>query len=1010
MATLLHESEIGWAHSHDTHYPGTAARELAAALEKLIEGEVRFDEGSRALYATDASNYRQVPIGVVVPKTVEDVIATVEQCRRFGAPILARGGGTSLAGQCCNVAVVLDFTKHLNRIVDLDPQAKTARVQPGIVLDRLREAAECHHLTFGPDPATHNHNTLGGMIGNNSCGTHSVMAGKTEDNILSLDILTYDGARMIVGETPEDEYQRIINGGGGKAQIYTNLRRIADKYGDEIRRRYPDILRRVSGYNLPELLPEHGFHVARALVGTECTCAMTLEATVKLVWSPPGRTLVVLGYPDIYQAGDHVPEILPFKPIACEAIDGLLVENMKIKGLHPRDLKLLPDGQGWLLVEFGGEDRRDSDDQARRLMDSLKKHSNAPSMKLFDDPGEEHLVWEIRESGLGATAWVPGEHVTWEGWEDSAVPPDKLGGYLRELCTLYEKHGYEGALYGHFGQGCVHTRITFDLVTAEGIANYRSFMDDATSLVVKYGGSLSGEHGDGQSKAEFLPKMFGDRICEAFREFKTVWDPEGRMNPGKIVNPYPITENLRLGTAFAPEEPATHFHFTNDKGSFTHAAMRCVGIGECRRQEKSTMCPSYRATMEEKHSTRGRAHLLFEMMHGGVIRDGWKSEAVFDALDLCLSCKGCKGDCPVNVDMATYKAEFLSHYYENRLRPRYAYAMGWIHRWARLASIAPRAANALARMPGAKLLGGIAPAREMPRFAPVTFRDWFRKRGVRNQGKPEVILWADTFNNYFHPEIAAAATEVLEGAGFRVVVPRAPLCCGRPLFDYGFLDQANELLADTLGYLKPSIEAGTPMVGLEPSCLAVFRDEMLDLRPHDEDAKRLHGQVFTLAEFLMRNDYQAPRLEQDFVVHGHCHQKAIIGLDAEKKLFKAMGAKAEIADDGCCGMAGSFGFEEHKYGVSMQVYEHQLGPHLRSLPPERLVLADGFSCRTQIEQASGRRPLHLAQLLRVAADGDQTDIDGLMPKRSDRARHAALLAGGIAFGFGALYSARRLMK
>jgi len=941
---------------------------------------------------------------------VDDVIATVAQCRRFGAPLLARGGGTSLAGQCCNVAVVLDFTKHLNRIIDLDPQAKTARVQPGIVLDRLREAAERHHLTFGPDPATHNHNTLGGMIGNNSCGTHTVMACKTEENVIALDILTYDGLRVSVGETPDDEYQRIVNGGGRRGEIYAGLKRIADKYGDEIRRRYPDIPRRVSGYNLPELLPEHGFQVARALVGTESTCAVTLEATVNLVWSPPGRTLVVMGYPDIYQAGDHVTDILPFKPIACEAIDALLVENMKIKGLHPRDLKLLPDGRGWLLVEFGGEDRKDSDEQARRCMESLKKHSDAPSMKLYDDPGEEHLVWDIRESGLGATAWVPGEPVTWEGGEDSAVAPDKLCGYLRELCTLYGKHGYEGALYGHFGQGCVHTRITFDLVTAEGIANYRSFMDDASSLVVKYGGSLSGEHGDGQSKAEFLPKMFGAEICEAFREFKSVWDPEGRMNPGKIVDPYPVTENLRLGTTFAPAEPPTHFHFTNDKNSFTHAAMRCVGIGECRRQEKGTMCPSYRATMEEKHSTRGRAHLLFEMMHGGVIRDGWKSEAVFDALDLCLSCKGCKGDCPVNVDMATYKAEFLSHYYENRLRPRYAYAMGWIHRWARLASIAPRVANAMARMPGAKTLGGISPEREMPRFAPVTFRDWFRKRGVRNPGKPEVILWADTFNNYFHPEVAAAATDVLEDAGFRVVVPRASLCCGRPLYDYGFLDQANELLGDTLQYLKPSIEAGTPVVGLEPSCLAVFRDEMLGLRPHDEDAKRLHGQVFTLAEFLTQHDFQAPRLEQDLVVHGHCHQKAIIGMEAEKKLFEAMGAKAEIADDGCCGMAGSFGFEEQKYDISMQIYEHQLGPHLRNLPRERLVLADGFSCRTQIEQATGRRPLHLAQLLRVAGRGDTTEIDGLRPGNSAWMRNGALLAGGIALGFGALYTGRKLMR
>jgi FAD/FMN-containing dehydrogenase/Fe-S oxidoreductase len=1005
MATLLHESQITWARPHDVGYPHEEARALEKNIKARIEGEVRFDQGSRALYATDASNYRQVPIGVVVPKTTEDVLATVEQCRRYGAPLLARGGGTSLAGQCCNVAVVLDFTKHLNKLVDLDPQRKTARVQPGIVLDWLRKEAERHHLTFGPDPATHNHNTLGGMIGNNSCGTHSVMAGKTEENVIVLDVLTYDGLCLRVGATTEDEYQRISREGGRRAEIYTGLRRIAEQHSEEIRRRFPNIPRRVSGYNLPELLPENGFHVARALVGTECTCAVTLEATVKLVWSPPGRTLVVLGYPDIYQAGDHVPGILEFRPIACEAIDALLVENMRIKGLHPRDLKLLPDGRGWLLVEFGGEDRKDSDDQARRLMDSLKKHGNTPAMKLYDDADEERLVWEIRESGLGATAWVPGEHVTWEGWEDSAVAPDKVGPYLRDLCRLYEKHGYQGALYGHFGQGCIHTRITFDLLTAAGIANYRSFMDAATSLVVKYGGSLSGEHGDGQSKAEFLPKMFGAEVCEAFREFKSIWDPQGKMNPGKIVDPYPITENLRLGTAFAPKEPATHFHFTNDEGSFTHAALRCVGIGECRRQEKGTMCPSYRATMEEKHSTRGRGHLLFEMMRGEVIRDGWKSEEVFDALDLCLSCKGCKGDCPVNVDMATYKAEFLSHYYEGRLRPRSAYAMGWIHRWARLAAHAPSFANAAAQMPGAKWLAGIAPEREMPRFAPITFKEWFRRRGTRNVGKPEVILWADTFNNYFHPGVAAAATEVLEDAGFRVLVPRPALCCGRPLYDYGFLDEADKLIGDILRGLKRWIEAGTPVVGLEPSCLAVFRDEMLDLRPHDHDARRLHSQVFSLAEFLTRQGYQPPTLHREVVVHGHCHQKAIIGLGAEKKLFEAMKAEPEILDDGCCGMAGSFGFEEQKYDVSRKVYEHALGPRLRGLPSQKLVVADGFSCKTQIEQASGRRPLHLAELLRMAKTGDGRveGLDGSSWKRS-----TALLLAGASIALGAWYLKRRM--
>ena len=1017
MATLLHESQIAWAQPRSTEYPSTEAMALEGELRKRIDGEVRFDEGSRALYATDGSNYRQVPIGVVVPRTIEDVLITVEQCRRFGAPLLARGGGTSLAGQCCNVAVVLDFTKYLNKLIDLDPQAKTARVQPGIVLDWLRKEAERHQLTFGPDPSTHNHNTLGGMIGNNSCGTHSVMAGKTEENVIELDILTYGGLRMRVGATSEDEYQRIVSGGDRRGEIYAGLKKIAERYGDEIRRRFPNIPRRVSGYNLPDLLPENGFNVARALVGTECTCAVTLEATVRLVWSPPGRSLVVLGYPDIYQAGDHVPEILEFKPIACEAVDALLVENMKIKGLHPRDLKLLPDGRGWLLVEFGGEDRKDSDNQARRLMDSLKKHGNAPDMKLYDDSEEEHVVWEIRESGLGATAWVPGEHVTWEGWEDSAVPPDKVGPYLRELCELYNRHGYVGALYGHFGQGCIHTRITFDLLTAEGIANYRSFTEDATSLVVKFGGSLSGEHGDGQSKAEFLPKMYGAEICKAFREFKSVWDPHGKLNPGKIVDLYPITTNLRLGTTFAPKELSTHFDFINDKGSFTHAAMRCVGIGECRRQEKGTMCPSYRATMEEKHSTRGRAHLLFEMLHGDVICDGWKSKEVFDALDLCLSCKGCKGDCPVNVDMATYKAEFLSHYYENRLRPRHAYAMGWIHRWARLAAHAPGIANAMVQLPGAKRVAGIASERDLPKFAATTFKEWFRRRGSRNKGRPEVILWADTFNNYFHPEVAVAATEVLEGAGFRVVVPRAHLCCGRPLYDYGFLDQADGLLGDVLDHLRPSIEAGTPVVGLEPSCLAVFRDEMLVLRPYDQNAKRLHGQVFTLAEFLIRQDYKPPILNRDIVVHGHCHQKAIISLDAEKKLFEAMGTKAEILDDGCCGMAGSFGFEQHKYDLSMQVYEHKLGPHLRGMPLQRLLVADGFSCKTQIEQATGRRPLHLAQLLQLARHGDEA-VDhrrgGLEGQdaagNSKLIRNGALLLGGLSIALGGWHLARRVFR
>ncbi len=472
--------------------------EITNLLTDRLQGEVRFDAGSRALYATDSSNYRQTPIGVVIPKSVEDVIQTVAVAREYGLPVLARGGGTSLAGQCCNVALVMDMSKYLHHILQLDPQRKIARVQPGTVLDDLRTEAEKHHLTFGPDPATHSHNTLGGMIGNNSCGVHSVMAGKTDENIEELDILTYDGLHMRVGKTSEEDLKRIIQLGGRKGEIYAKLKALRDRYAHLIREKYPDIPRRVSGFNLPYLLPENGFHVARALVGSESTCVTVLEATVKLVDSPPGRTLLVLGYPDVYAAGDHVPEIMSFHPIGLEGIDDRLVNFMKKEKKHDKDLHLLPEGNGWLLVEFGGQDKQESDDKARQLIDALKQQDHPPSTKLYDDREEEERVWVIRESGLGATAMIPHEPLTWPGWEDSAVPPERVGNYLRDLRKLLDKFGYSCSLYGHFGQGCIHTRIDFDLVTPAGIQKYREFVDQAADLVVSYGGSLSGEHGDGQ--------------------------------------------------------------------------------------------------------------------------------------------------------------------------------------------------------------------------------------------------------------------------------------------------------------------------------------------------------------------------------------------------------------------------------------------------------------------------------------------------------------------------------
>ncbi|HEY0846448.1 MAG TPA: FAD-binding and (Fe-S)-binding domain-containing protein [Noviherbaspirillum sp.] len=943
-------------------------RKLEEELKAQIAGEVRFDDGSRALYATDASNYRQVPIGVVVPRSTEDVVETVRICHRYGAPVLARGGGTSLCGQCCNVAVVMDFSKYLNRIISIDAENKTARVQPGVVLDDLRHAAEAHGLTFAPDPATHNHNTLGGMIGNNSCGPHSVMGGTTVENVIELDVLTYDGLRMRVGATTD---QQISEQKGRRRDIYEFLKRLRDTYADDIRQRYPEIPRRVSGYNLNALLPENGFNVAQALVGSEGTCVTVLEATVRLIDNPRCRVLLVLGYKDVFATGDHVPDVMDAGPIAVEGVDDRLVHDMDAINLHPDNVRLLPEGGGWLLVEFGGDSIDDAKAQAQRLMDRLRRGDDPPSMRLFDDPAMQHKIWKVRESGLGATAHVPNKEITWEGWEDSAVPPERLGEYLRKLRALFDKYDYDGDLYGHFGQGCVHTRINFDLETAAGIRKYREFIHEAAHLVVSMGGSISGEHGDGQSKAELLPIMFGERLMQAFREFKGIWDPHWRMNPGKVVGAHRADENLRLGTDYDPPEARVHFHYPGDRGDFARAMLRCVGVGECRKHS-GVMCPSYMATGEEMHATRGRARLLFEMLRGEVVKDGWKDESVRESLDLCLSCKGCKGECPVKVDMATYKAEFMSHYYAGRLRPLNAYAFGMIDRWAALASRMPRVANFFTQKAPfatlAKRLAHIAPQRRITPVASESFSDWFVRRPPSSVQGDEVILWPDTFNNYFHPDVAKAAVDVLEDAGFKVQIPAVHLCCGRPLYEFGMIERARAYLKRILDVLEAPIHAGTPIVGLEPACVSVFRDELPNLFPHSEQARRLRDQVFLLSEFLERSGYRPPRLDRAAVVHAHCHHQALLKTDAERAVLRKMGLDFELLDSGCCGMAGSFGFEKEKYDVSMRCAERVLLPAVRSAAPGTLVIADGFSCREQIAQSSGVEAIHLSQALRMALE------------------------------------------
>jgi FAD/FMN-containing dehydrogenase/Fe-S oxidoreductase len=954
---------------------------LEEELKKTIAGEVRFDEGSRALYSTDGSNYRQIPLGVVIPKNEKDIINTISICRKYGSPILSRGGGTSLAGQTCNVAVVMDMSKYYNRVLHIDVEKERVRVQPGIVLDHMKAETKKKGLTFGPDPSTHNHCAIGGMLGNNSCGTHSVMSAfygygaRMSDNTERMTIITYDGVIMEVGPTTDEEYKRIVAEGGRKAEIYSRMWALRNKYADLIGSKFPNIPRRVSGYNLPALLPENGFNVAAALIGTESTCVTILEATLKLMPDPKARTLVVLGYKDLYSSGKDVMNIMKFKPIGLEGIDDILVGYMKKKGLDIEYLPLLPKGNAWLLVEFGGDSKEDTNAQGRKMIAALKEAGNPPEMSLFDDPEQENKLWEVRKSGLGATAWVPGEPTTEEGWEDSAVPPEKIGEYLVDLKKLFNKYGWNPALYGHFGQGCVHCRVPFDMLTEKGLETYKQFTIEAAHLVVNYGGSISGEHGDGQSKADLLEIMYGKELLQAFREFKEIWDPEWKMNPGKMVDPYGQLTNLRAGIKYHPKEPDTHFQYPDEKNSFSFAMTRCVGVGECRRSSGGTMCPSYRVTNEEKHSTRGRARMLFEMLMGDVAH-GWQDRNVKNSLDLCLSCKGCKGDCPVNVDIATYKSEFLSHYYKNKIRPVTAYTFGWIHRWARIASVAPFVANYITQSSflGSifKKIGGIAQQRQLPKFGNISFRKWFNQRDtIPDRDKPRVILWLDTFNNYFLPETLIAGVKVLEAAGYQVIIPKQQLCCGRPLYDFGMLDTAKKLLRDILNSLKDEIEKGTPVVGLEPSCIAVFRDELCNLFPSDRNAQRLKQQTFTLAEFLQKKapHFKIPQLKFNTLVHGHCHHKAIMKMSDDEEILKKTGLNFKIVDSGCCGMAGYFGYEkgEH-YEVSLKVGELVLLPAVRTAEKNTLIIADGFSCRGQIEQQTDRKAMHLAQVLHMALD------------------------------------------
>ncbi len=941
-------------------YSAAAARALGADLERALGSEVQFGAQAKALYATDASNYRQVPIGVVYPRTRDEVVETVRIAREHDAPIVARGGGTSLAGQGCNVALCIDFSRHLHHVVAIDPEARLARVEPGCILDRLNEAAAPHSLTFGPDPATHSRNTLGGMVGNDSCGVHSVKWHRTLDNVATLQALTYDGLHLKLGPTP-----RIPDEIGRRGDIYRALLALRDRYANLIEERFPKIPRLVSGYEgLAALLPGTDFNVARAVTGTEGTCVLVLEAELHLVPRPRCKALGLLSFDDVYAAADAVPALLEQEPDAVEGFDWRMYDAIK-RSDSSAGVSAFPPGRGFLIVEAGGDTREEAEAKVRSKVDRARTGARTA---FVSDPRQQQRIWEAREAALGVTAFVPNGPAHWPGWEDSAVPPDRLGDYLRDLDKLLAEHGYTDALYGHFGDGVTHGRIDFDFHSEAGLENYRQFMREAAHLVHRYGGSLSGEHGDGQARAELLKIMYGEELVQAFREFKAIWDPNNRLNPGKAIEPFPIDSNLRLGLTYEPKKLETWFHYPDDHGSFAHATTRCVGVGKCRRRQvgEEVMCPSYLATGEEKHCTRGRAHLLHEMTRGEVVRDGWNSAAVEDALSLCLACKGCKADCPVGVDVATWKSEFRAHHYKHRVRPRSAYSMGLIARWAELASYAPALANTLANTGAGKWAAGIHHHAHLPRFASQTFRSWFRQRGARGMGKERVLLWTDTFNNHFRPQTLTAATQLLERAGYKVAIPDEPLCCGRPLYDWGFLDKAKQRFERVIAVLRADIDAGTPIVVLEPACASAFKDELRNLMPGRAEAQKLSSQVHYVADFVGSAIDRYPTFLKGgaALVQPHCHHHAVIGFDGEAALLAMLGLETERPPQGCCGMAGAFGMAKETFDVGRAIGERVLLPRVRDLDAETVIVADGFSCREQIELNGGRKTLHIVELLR----------------------------------------------
>ncbi|WP_242907691.1 FAD-binding and (Fe-S)-binding domain-containing protein [Actinomadura terrae] len=938
--------------------------ELARRLEAALPGVFRTGLTVRTAYSSDASIYRCVPLAVAEPRTSAELARVLELAEDEGLPLTMRGGGTSIAGNSVGTGIVVDTSRHLRRVLSLDPEARTAVVEPGVVLDDLRAEAARYGLTFGPDPSSHSRCTLGGMIGNNACGSHSVAWGITSGNVEALRVLL-PGGREVTAE----------RGTSGDAAIDAELRRLRDAHLGAIRTELGRFSRQVAGYGLHHLLPENGFDVAKALVGAEGTCGIVTEATVRLVPVPKARALAVLGFEDVFVAAEVAPFVARSGALTVEGMAADLLTALRDQPGRADAGSDLPPGGGWLYCEVGGDTIGAAQDAAHALAEAVQERVPGTTSVVVGDPARMRALWWIREAGSGIVTRLPDGGEAWPGWEDSAVPSERLAGYLRELYELMRAHGLRGVPYGHFGEGCLHLRVDFDLEDPRGVAGYRAFVEEATRLVVAHSGSVAGEHGVGRARSELLSAMYSPGLLDAFAAFKAVFDPGRRLNPGVIVDPAPLDAALRPGPGRDTLKVTPVHALTRDNGSFAAAVHRCVGVGACRNLDTGTMCPSFRATRDEVHSTRGRARVLAEMLRGESLPDGWRSREAHDALDLCLSCKACASECPVNVDMATYKAEFLHRYYARRRRPMAHYSMGWLPLWSRAVTAVPgtsRLVNAalsrgrIARV--VKRAAGVEPRRQMIRFAERTLRDWFRERGrARAAGGPTVVLWPDTFTDYHAPEAGRDAVEVLEALGYRVLIPPGRVCCGLTWHSTGQLGVAKRVLRHSLDVLAPALDAGLPVVGLEPSCTVMLRNEAPELFPDDPRARRLADATVTLAELVARHEGDWPfgTLDARAIAQVHCHQEAKGSYAPDLAVLRRLGVDTDVIGSGCCGLAGNFGFEPGHWDVSQSCAERELYPKVRAADGE-LILADGFSCRTQVAQGTGREALHLAQLLRRA--------------------------------------------